>query len=257
MRQQTRCRQAVRSAAPAQVLPLPVHRLCRQTWASHGELPCSSPERLELFGDIVAELTQPAATVRTAVAVRLVYDLFALQIFRQWLAFGDGASVPCAENAFGVASACACWSQSSSSSNSSCSSSTTIFSLLLPKIMWRYFSIISFRCSIRSLRVCSSSACSDICLTQVALRALADRRPVRVVTDSVAFFDSDLPRLAIECIEIRQRSVIHGRSMPLDRASASVENPHQYWGILLSSDRDFRGPCSFDTTPVDAFQKHR
>src|ERR1700733_4459591 len=43
---------------------------------------------LELFRDVVAELTQTATAIRAAIAVRLVHDLFALEMLRQRLAFG-------------------------------------------------------------------------------------------------------------------------------------------------------------------------
>ena len=65
-------------------------------------------------------------------------------------------------------------------------------------------------------------------------------------------------RLPIECIQIRQRSVIHGRSMPLLRSGKLVENPHQYRGIMLIiRPRLPASTCARGSAPVDAFQKHR
>ena len=43
---------------------------------------------LELFRDVVAEVAKTATAIRAAIAVGLVHDLFALEMFRQRLAFG-------------------------------------------------------------------------------------------------------------------------------------------------------------------------
>lgn len=74
---------------------------------------------------------------------------------RSGLVFGSLAG----ETRSSTASISAWVVSSSSRPNSSCSSLITIFSLFLPNIMCRSFSIMSFMCSIRWLRVRSSSAC--------------------------------------------------------------------------------------------------
>src|SRR4051812_48424585 len=43
---------------------------------------------LELFRDVVPEMSKAATAIRAAIAVELVHDLFALEMFRQRLAFG-------------------------------------------------------------------------------------------------------------------------------------------------------------------------
>ena len=66
-----------------------------------------------------------------------------------------------------AASSAACAVSNSSSRNSSCSSCAVSFSLFLPKIMRRYFSMTSLKCSISS----ASDLCCSIDSLCLAIRS--------------------------------------------------------------------------------------
>ena len=112
---------------------------------------------LQLLGYVFAELTQRTAAIGTAVVRRKMGDDFTRKILWQEACVRDAdrrfesvcveARLRCFLRSCAASSA-ACAVSSSSSRNSSCSSSPVSFSLFLPKIIRRYFSMISFRCSI-------------------------------------------------------------------------------------------------------------
>jgi hypothetical protein len=60
----------------------------------------------------------------------------------------------------------------------------------------------------------------------------------------------------IKQVQIRLRSMIHERSMPLAHNEYTAQNQHQHKGIVIvirQLDGYFRRPCSLDASPVDAF----
>ena len=62
--------------------------------------------------------------------------------------------------------------------------------------------------------------------------------------------------VTIEQVQIRLRSTIHERSMPLAQKEYTGKKRHQHKGIAIvirGLDGYFRRPCSLDASPIDAF----
>jgi hypothetical protein len=62
--------------------------------------------------------------------------------------------------------------------------------------------------------------------------------------------------ITIKAVQIGDRSAIHGRSMPSINLKIIHKMRINREESTPSSDCDFGSPCSFDSSPVDPFQKH-
>ena len=124
-------------------------------------------DALQLFRDVFTELAQRTAAIGTAVVRGKMGDYFPRKISWKRLAFrrerrfeSAGVARGCAASAAACPASSAARAVSSSSRrNSSCSSCPVSFSLFLPKIIRRYFSMTSFRCSISYVLDVSSLYC--------------------------------------------------------------------------------------------------
>ena len=187
---------------------------------------------LELFRDVVPEMAKAATAIRTAIALGPVHDLFAFKMFRQRLALGTRLRFLTRRDPF-----------------------SDRFGLRLRSLVLFQLKLHLLELENQLLALLAEDHVTELLDHQLevldALSArveffgllghrLAMRIQLCLEPPNLFVLSSDQrcelllmrtnqieQRLPIECIQIRKRRVIHGRSMPLLHESATVENPHR------------------------------